>query len=70
MTRLRVTARRTFASLKQHRNYRLFFAGQITSVCGTWMQNIALYWLILSLTNVRRAVRRMSLTRRPSRPGA
>ncbi len=42
--------RRTFASLK-HRNYRLFFAGQIVSVTGTWMQRIAQAWLILQLTH-------------------
>lgn len=41
--------RRTFASLK-HRNYRLFFIGQITSVTGTWMQNVAMAWLVLELT--------------------
>lgn len=41
--------RRTFASLR-HRNYRLFFFGQITSVTGTWMQNVAMAWLVLDLT--------------------
>lgn len=41
--------RRTFASLR-HRNYRLFFFGQVTSVTGTWMQNIAAAWLVLELT--------------------
>ena len=41
--------RRTFASLR-HRNYRLFFAGQVVSVSGTWMQNIAMAWLVLELT--------------------
>jgi MFS family permease len=41
--------RRTFASLR-HRNYRLFFIGQITSVTGTWMQNVAMAWLVLELT--------------------
>lgn len=41
--------RRTFASLGQ-RNYRLFFAGQVVSVTGTWMQNVALAWLVLELT--------------------
>jgi MFS family permease len=40
---------RTFASLR-HRNYRLFFFGQITSVTGTWMQNVAMAWLVLDLT--------------------
>jgi MFS family permease len=41
--------RRTFASLK-HRNYRLFFSGQVISITGTWMQNIAMAWLVLELT--------------------
>ena len=64
MTRLvRSAGRRTFASLRRHRNYRLFFAGQITSVCGTWMQNVALYWLILSLTHSPIAVGILSLAR-------
>ena len=36
---------RTFASLRRHRNYRLYFVGQIVSLSGTWMQNIALAWL-------------------------
>ena len=48
--RLRTVNRRTFASLRKHRNYRLFFAGQIVSVTGTWMQRIAQAWLVLSLT--------------------
>jgi MFS family permease len=43
--------RRTFASLRRHRNYRLFFGGQVISVSGTWMQNIATAWLILTLTH-------------------
>jgi len=42
---------RTFASLRKHRNYRLFFAGQLVSVVGTWMQNIALAWLVVELTH-------------------
>jgi MFS family permease len=42
--------RRTFASLA-HRNYRLYFAGQVVSVTGTWMQNIAMAWLVLALTH-------------------
>ena len=41
---------RTFASLQKHRNYRLFFAGQIVSLAGTWMQNIALAWLVWDMT--------------------
>jgi MFS family permease len=39
-----------FASLR-HRNFRLFFIGQTTSLVGTWMQTIAQGWLILQLTN-------------------
>lgn len=42
---------RTFASLKRHRNYRLYFAGQVVSLSGTWMQNVAQAWLVLQLTN-------------------
>jgi MFS family permease len=42
--------RRTFASLRKHRNYRLFFGGQVVSVTGTWMQNVATAWLVLELT--------------------
>jgi len=42
---------RTFASLRHHRNYRLYFSGQIISVTGTWMQDTALPWLVLSLTH-------------------
>jgi MFS family permease len=49
MTLLKLAGRRTFKSLRRHRNYRLFFFGQITSVCGTWMQNIALAWLVVGL---------------------
>jgi MFS family permease len=41
---------RTFSSLRKHRNYRLFFAGQLVSVVGTWMQNIALAWFVIELT--------------------
>ena len=40
---------KTFASLKI-RNYRLYFLGQVISVAGTWMQTVALGWLVLQLT--------------------
>jgi len=33
-----------------YRNFRLFFGGQLISVIGTWMQNIAQAWLVYSLT--------------------
>ncbi len=49
MTLLKFASARTFASLKRHHNYRLFFAGQLTSVAGTWMQNIALAWVVVQL---------------------
>jgi MFS family permease len=49
VTLLKLASRRTFASLRRHRNYRLFFYGQLTSVAGTWMQNIAMAWLVVSL---------------------
>lgn len=35
----------------RHRNYRLFFAGQLISLTGTWMQSVAQGWLVLRLTN-------------------
>jgi MFS family permease len=35
-----------FRSLRV-RNYRYFFLGQLVSVCGTWMQTVALGWLVL-----------------------
>ncbi len=42
---------RTFSSIRKHRNYRLYFTGQIVSVSGTWMQDTALPWLVLALTH-------------------
>jgi MFS family permease len=33
-----------------NRNFRLYFSGQIISVVGTWMQQIALSWLVYRLT--------------------
>jgi MFS family permease len=41
---------RTFRSLRRHRNYRIFFAGQMVSLAGSWMQNVALAWLVLELS--------------------
>ena len=38
-----------FRSLK-HRNYRLFFAGQGISLIGTWMQQVAMSWLVYRMT--------------------
>src|SRR3954451_7619370 len=39
-----------FRSLKV-RNYRLYSAGQLVSLTGTWMQRVAQDWLVLDLTN-------------------
>ena len=44
-----VSWRDTFAALK-HRNFRLFFVGQLVSLIGTWMQNTAQGWLVYQLT--------------------
>lgn len=35
----------------ENKNYRLFFSGQIISLTGTWMQQIALSWLVYRLTH-------------------
>lgn len=42
--------RNIYRSLK-YRNYRLFFSGQSISLIGTWMQRIAMPWLVYSLTD-------------------
>jgi len=51
---------RTFASLR-HRDYRLYFAGNAVSFVGTWMQQIAAYWLVLDLTGSPLAVGALAL---------
>lgn len=35
----------------RHRNFRLFYAGQLLSLSGTWMQSTAQGWLVLELTD-------------------
>jgi MFS family permease len=40
----------TFRALR-HRNFRLFLGGQIVSLVGTWMQNVAQAWLVYRLTH-------------------
>jgi MFS family permease len=42
---------RTFASLRRHRNYRLYFFSQAVSVSGNWVRNVAQAWLVLQLTH-------------------
>ncbi|HET7745028.1 MAG TPA: MFS transporter [Gaiellaceae bacterium] len=51
MTTLTLALRtRTFRSLRRHHNYRLFFGGQLVSLAGSWMQNVALAWLVITLS--------------------
>ncbi len=40
---------RNFTSLR-HYNYRLYWISQLISVTGTWMQNVALAWLVVTIT--------------------
>ncbi|MEK7239861.1 MAG: MFS transporter [Gemmatimonadota bacterium] len=40
-----------FRVLMHSPNFRVFFAGQTTSLVGTWMQQVALGWLALQLSN-------------------
>jgi MFS family permease len=46
---------RTFRSLRR-RNYRLYFIGQVISLTGTWMQNVAQAWFVIQLTHSALAV--------------
>ena len=45
-----ITWRHTFRALR-HRNYRLFFWGQLVSLTGTWMQQTAMSWFVYQITN-------------------
>lgn len=49
MSRIGGAAHTTFRSLGT-RNFRLFFVGQLVSQAGTWMQSIAITWVVLQLT--------------------
>ncbi|WP_303674270.1 MFS transporter [Vampirovibrio chlorellavorus] len=40
----------TFRALRS-RNYRLFIGGQLVSLAGTWMQQVAISWLVYRLTH-------------------
>jgi MFS family permease len=44
--------RQTFSALR-HRNFRLFFGGQLVSLIGTWIQNTAQGWLVYEMTHSR-----------------
>jgi MFS family permease len=48
-TNISVRFKIIFRSLK-YRNYRLFFTGQSISLIGTWMQRIAMPWLVYNMT--------------------
>ena len=41
---------RTFAAFA-HRNYQLWFFGQLVSLAGTWMQSIAQGWLVYQISH-------------------
>src|SRR4249920_775610 len=45
MSRFRSTTRAL-----RHRNFRLFFTGQLISLIGTWMQTVAQSWLVYRIT--------------------
>jgi MFS family permease len=42
--------KKLFRALR-HRNFRLFWSGQLVSLIGTWMQTVAQAWLVLDLTH-------------------
>jgi MFS family permease len=48
--RRQISLKQTFASLR-HRNYRLWFWGQLVSLLGTWMQGTAQGFLVYELTH-------------------
>jgi MFS family permease len=50
-TNKRASSLRQSLRALEHRNFRLFFGGQSISLIGTWMQRIALGWLVYRLTN-------------------
>jgi len=45
------SAIKTLFSSLRHRNFRLFWSGQLISLIGTWMQNVGQAWLVLELTH-------------------
>src|ERR1700685_3911962 len=55
---------RTSATLRalRHRNFQLFFAGQLISLVGTWMQNVAQSWLVYRITGSSALLRLVGFT--------
>ncbi|MGH3171042.1 MAG: MFS transporter [Trebonia sp.] len=51
VSRLRALKSAPAVSSLHHRNYRLFFSGQLVSVMGTWMESVAQSFLVLGLTH-------------------
>ena len=49
MTATAVVQRGTLSALR-HANFRLYFAGQLASASGTWMQNVAQGFLVYQIT--------------------
>jgi MFS family permease len=50
LSKFKNTFNLTLISLR-NRNYRIFFFGQTASLVGTWMQVVAMSWLVYNLTN-------------------
>ena len=46
-----MTKERILLGALKHRNFRLFFFGQGISLIGTWMQQVAMIWLVYRLSN-------------------
>lgn len=51
MLSLKALASASIVRSLRHRNFRLFFVGQAVSLVGTWMQQIAMSWLVYRLTH-------------------
>src|SRR3954469_5238906 len=61
MSLLDVLGTRTFASVRKHRNYRLYFSGQAVSFTGYWMQRMPPAGLLLTITQSPVAVGALAL---------
>ena len=69
-----ISLRNTFSALR-HRNFRLFFSGQLISLTGTWMTTTAQGWLVYQLTGSKALLGVVAAAAPPrrccsSRPGA